>query len=153
MIDELTIALSDKSGTFHVLLDRLARADVNVLAALALAGTVADFGVVVLVCSPVERAVAALHDANIRYQRQQAFAVALKDAPGQLAHVTGLLAREGLNVRHMYHTEYVSPNDLPLTILALDDNRRGIEVLKRHEIEVLLDLPQRSVASQRRRQV
>ena len=149
MINELTFSVSDEPGSLHVVLRALADAKVNVRVALALGGTFADFAVIVLICDEVDRAMVVLRENSLKYQKREVFAVGLVDEPGHLAHVAGVLASAGINLRHLYHTEYVSPNDVPLTILSLSDNALGMEVLRKHHFEVFDSLPTRSVSDNR----
>jgi hypothetical protein len=147
MIDELTFSVSDEPGALYAALQALAARDVNVLAALAIGGTFADFAVVVLVCSPVDVAMEVLRENGFRFQRKQVLGVALEDRPGRLARITGLLADVGVNLRHLYHTEYVSPAGLPVTILSVDDATKAVAALRKGDIEVFDELPGQSVAA------
>lgn len=142
MIDELTLSLSDEPGAFHAVLQVLAKDEVNVLTALALGGTVAEFGVVVIVCTPIDVAMNALRRLGVRFHRRGVFAVALEDRPGRLAYVTRILADQSIDLRHLYDTVYRSPTSgLPLTILSLDALEKGVAALRQHGLEVHEELP------------
>lgn len=151
MIEELTFSVSDEPGALYAVLKLLAEKDVNVLAALTLGGTVADFAVVVLICNDVDQAAAVLRDNGFRFQRRDVIAVGVIDQPGRLAQVTRVLADAAINVRHLYHTEYSSPSGLPLTILSLSDNKKGSEILRSQGFEVIEDLVSSSLTNSPRR--
>lgn len=133
-VEQISIFLENKSGRLAEVTDVLAKAQVNIRA-LSVADT-ADFGILRLIVSNVEKAKQVLKDHGFTLAKTEVVAIKVADRPGGVASVLKALEGENINVEYMYAFIQKSREDA-IIIFRFDDIDRAIEVLKSGGIEIL----------------
>ena len=102
MATEITLTLENKPGTLAATLDVLAEANINLEGVL---GIICEGqGIVQMVTSNPDGAVAAFKAAGIKYLQREVLLVNLKDMPGSLAAMVNAMADMGININGIYIT-------------------------------------------------
>ena len=98
MINQVTVFLENTEGRLAGLTGVLAAANIN-MKALSIAET-AEYGVVRIICSDPEAAVAALDAANYRAMKTPVSAIAISDVAGGLAKLMAIFDEADVNVQY-----------------------------------------------------
>lgn len=100
-MNQVSVFVENRPGRLKVLLEALARAEVN-LCALSIADT-ADFGIVRMILSDTEKGLAAMRSAGFAASTNEILRVEIPDVPGGLLKtVVEPLAAAGINVEYSY---------------------------------------------------
>jgi hypothetical protein len=99
---ELTIMTPNKPGKLAAVLNRLARAGVNLLALNSSSGY--DLNMVRLIASDPRKTRSVLEKLGYPVTETTVLAVTITDRSGQLARLTTALARAKVNIEYMYAT-------------------------------------------------
>jgi len=99
---QFCVCLSNKLGALSKLCDALKRAKVNI-EAISVADN-ADCCCVRLIAKPAAGAKAALTKAKYSFCTQQVLTVGATNKPGELARISGRLARARVNINYVYGT-------------------------------------------------
>lgn len=132
IIKQLSVFVENKAGRLSEITGILAQAGINI-SALSLADT-ADYGMLRLVVSDPEKALAALKQEHISVNLTDVVCLSTPNQPGALAKALGILAQDGVSVEYMYA---FSMGDKALVVIKPGEIKTCIEVLQRHEMELL----------------
>ncbi|MDR2745055.1 MAG: ACT domain-containing protein [Desulfovibrio sp.] len=99
-IDQLSVFVENKPGHLLEITETLGEAGID-LRALSI-GDTAEFGVLRLIVSDADRALAVLREAGFAVSLTQVLAVSLADTPGSLSKILRVIAGAGINVEYLY---------------------------------------------------
>lgn len=99
-VRQISVFLESKPGHLHRILETFVSAEVNVRGFLA-ADTV-DYGIVRFVVDDPDKALSVLQGMGAAATQNDVLCARLKDTPGELSRVLGVLARHDINVRYSY---------------------------------------------------
>ncbi len=102
---QVSVFLENRMGRLSEVCSIMGRARVN-LRAFCTADT-AEFGILRMIVSEPDKAVAALRANHYAVQEVDVLAIQIDDRPGQLARALGVLAGDGINVEYLY--AFVTP--------------------------------------------
>jgi hypothetical protein len=98
---QVSVFVENRPGRLQVVLEALARAEVNIRA-LSIADT-ADFGIVRMILSDTEKGLEAIRSAGFAASTNDVLRVEIPDHPGGLLEtVTRPLANAGINLEYVY---------------------------------------------------
>lgn len=118
LVKQVSAFVENKTGRLTELADVLAEQHIDI-SALSLADA-AEYGVVRMIVSDPERAVAALRENGVVCKITTAVAVAMEDIPGGFAGALHLLTDRGIEIKYMYACIGHTPGKA-LMILSVDD--------------------------------
>ncbi len=133
-VEQISIFLENKSGRLSEVTRVLGNAGVNIRA-LSVADT-SDFGILRIIVSDNEKAVAALRKNDFTVSKTEVVAVEISDTPGGLADILELLEQENINVEYMYAFVERSANNA-LIVFRFDENDRAVKVLSAHNVTIV----------------
>lgn len=125
---ELTILTPNKPGRLSTVLGALARAGINLIAVDSSSGY--DVNLVRLVTSDPPKAAAVLSKLGYQVTTAEVAGLSVTDYPGQLARLTGVLAKAKVNIDYMYATA-AAAGATALVIAHLSDMHAARAALKR----------------------
>ena len=125
MVEQVTVFLQNEKGRLMELTKVLADNDINI-SALSVAEN-AEYGVMRLIVSDTEKAIAALKEADFSAKTTKVILVNTPDVPGALSGVLTKWANEGINVSYMYG---YSSGDISNLILKVSDPEKAEDILK-----------------------
>lgn len=126
-LKELTIVTPNKPGKLAQALRAVARAKVNLVAMDSSSGY--DLNMVRLVADNPQRAKQALEKLNYSVSEATVLAVTVADKPGQLARISSVFARQGINIDYMYASACAGGKQA-LVIFHVSDLAAAERVLK-----------------------
>jgi hypothetical protein len=133
-VEQISVFLENKSGRLAEVTETLAGAGINIRA-LSLADT-ADFGILRLIVSDIDRAKVVLKDNGFTVARTEVVAIEVPDRPGGVAQVLGALKGEDVNVEYMYAFVRKS-GEHAIIVFRFDELDKAIGVLQKAGIRVL----------------
>jgi hypothetical protein len=136
MVKQISIFLANKQGMLNKACGILAKEKVDIRA-LTVAET-ADFGLLRIIVDKPDAAVAALNKGGLSAIEHDVLAVEVGDTPGGLAKITGILAKENINIEYVY--AYVSRKaDKAYVVLRTDDLSKTQKALEKNRIAIATD--------------
>lgn len=99
-IKQLSVFVENKQGALSKIISVLSDGGVN-MRAVSIADT-QDFGVLRVIVNDVEKAAGILRKSGVIFSVSDVIGVRLRDEPGALAAVLGLLSGNDVNVEYMY---------------------------------------------------
>ncbi|MFW6264956.1 MAG: ACT domain-containing protein [Bacillota bacterium] len=132
IIKQLSVFLENKSGRLTELTDVLGEAGVN-LSALSIAET-SEFGIIRMVVSDPEKGLQVLKDNMFSVSLTDVACLSTPNQAGSLARALKILSAENISVEYMYA---FSMDERALVVIRTEDIQKTINVLKRHEMELL----------------
>lgn len=129
MITQLNVFMENKRGRLYEICHLLGRAGINIRGFSV--ADMADFGIFRLIVANPEQAKKVLKDAGFTVSESKVVIVGVPDRPGGLAEVLAILASENINVEYLYMVAETK------VAFSLDDNEKGIEILRKAGIPVL----------------
>lgn len=122
-ITQISVFLENRPGRLAYLLHVLSEAGVN-LRALAVADT-ADFGIARIIVDDVEKAMDAIHEADMTAATTKVLRVEIPDIPGGLAKtVIDPLAEAGVNIEYSYAFSETTETNA-IVVLKVDDLQKA----------------------------
>ena len=131
-IKQLSIFLENKNGRINDVAKVLAKESIN-MQAFSMAET-ADFGILRLIVSDVEKAVSALRAADFAVMLTDVVCRQCANTPGSLSKILDYLALENIFIEYMYA---FSEGDTARTIIRPTDLSRCIEILQKNDCRIL----------------
>lgn len=131
-IKQLSIFLENKNGRINDVAKVLAKEGIN-MQAFSMAET-ADFGILRLIVSDVEKAVTALRAADFAVMLTDVVCIQCANTPGSLSAVLDYLAAENIFIEYMYA---FSEGDSARTIIRPTDLPRCIEILQKNHCRII----------------
>ena len=130
-IKQLSIFLENKNGRINDVAKVLAKEGIN-MQAFSMAET-ADFGILRLIVSNVEKAVSALRAADFAVMLTDVVCIQCANTPGSLSKILDYLALENIFIEYMYAFSegdlanvVIRPTDVEKCIDTLTNNASGI---------------------------
>jgi len=125
---EIVVEVRNDVGVLHEMVRIIAEKGVNIL---AVEGTCEDqLAVIRMVTEDNLRAVDALRARNYQPQERNVVQVDLPHKPGMLRAMTEKLARDGIDINHLYASAGISEAKCML-VMSTSDNERAIVALNR----------------------
>ena len=98
-----------------------------------------DYGLLLLLVNPFEKCITLLEENDYLHSVTDVIAVKLSDNITQLYNIAKTLGNHDVNIEYMYTFAEKVSEISAMTILRLDDNEKGINVLREHGFEVVED--------------
>lgn len=125
-IKQLSVFVENKTGRINEVTQILGRNGVS-MTAFSLADN-ADFGILRMIVSDVERAVSALKEAHFGVSVTEVVCLSCPHVPGSLSNVLECLAKENVFIEYMYA---FADGDTARVVIRPTDLDRCIEILTR----------------------
>lgn len=133
-VKQLSVFLENKAGRLAAVTKTLGDAGINIRA-LCLADT-ADFGILRLIVTDPDAAVATLRDAGFVTRLTDVIAVEVPDKPGGLWHIMEALGAADVSVEYLYaFTEKFRDN--AMVIFRVEDIDKAVETLAANGVQVV----------------
>ena len=123
-IKQLSIFLENKTGRINEVTKILGKGGIN-MQAFSMAET-ADFGILRLIVSDVDKAVKLLHDASFAVMLTDVVCLNAPNVPGSLSSVLEKLAENDIFIEYMYA---FSEGDTANVVIRPNDIDKGVSVL------------------------
>lgn len=133
IIHQISIFVENQPGRLADIIGLVSQ-EANIRA-LSIADT-SDFGILRLIVSDTDKAIAALKKQSITVAKTEVIAVALPDSPGGLYAVLDLLRCNGISVEYAY-AFITRKNDDAYVILRVEDNAAAIDILQNNGMTLL----------------
>lgn len=98
-----------------------------------------DYGLLLLLVNPFEKCITLLEENDYLHSVTDVIAVKLSDNITQLYNIAKTLGNHDINIEYMYTFAEKVSEISAMTVLRLDDNEKGINVLREHGFEVVED--------------
>ncbi len=131
-VKQLSVFLENKTGRINDVVRTLGENDIN-MHAFSMAET-ADFGILRLIVSDVDKAVEVLRDKDFAVMSTDVICLNCKNVPGSLAEVLDCLAKEQIFIDYMY--AFAQKEDANI-VIKTNDIEHCLEVLKAHHCIIL----------------
>lgn len=131
-IKQLSVFIENKTGRINEVTKILGEGGIN-MTAFSLAES-ADFGILRLIVSDVDKAVEALRAAHFGVNITEVVCLCTSNKPGALAVVLDYLAKESVFIEYMYAFSFGEKANI---IIRPTDVDKCIEVLDRYECEMI----------------
>ncbi|MFZ5571219.1 MAG: ACT domain-containing protein [Thermodesulfobacteriota bacterium] len=133
-VRQVSVFLENRSGRLAKITTALGNAGINIRA-MSLADT-SDFGILRMVMTNTEKAVALLKEHGFTVRVTEVLAVSIPDMPGALGNLLSIMENTGLNLEYVYVFIQKSPDEAVL-IFRFDDPDRALKTLLENGINVL----------------
>ena len=127
-IKQLSVFLENKTGRINEVARILGQQGIN-MHAFSLAES-ADFGILRMIVSDVEKAKASLREAHFAVQLTEVVCFNCPNQPGTLASVLDILAREAIFIEYRYA---FSEGDTASVVIRPTDVQKCMDILKKSD--------------------
>ena len=134
MLQQLSVFIENKIGSLNKVTHAIFESGINLHAISAFDSP--DFCILRLVVDRPEEAKQMLSEKGFAVKVSEVVAIELVDRPGELNHVLGLLASEGLSINYIYSL-VLRQEKAPLMVMNLNDNKKAFELLKKNNLTVI----------------
>lgn len=135
-INQLSVFVENKPGRLAEITAMLEQHGIDIRA-LSIADTT-HFGILRLIVDAPGKAEELLKEAGFTVSLTKVVAIGVADRPGGLARALAILSDNQVSVEYMY--AFISrEQNTAYVLLRVDDNRRALEVLARHQIPILTE--------------
>lgn len=132
-IKQLSVFLENKTGRINEVTRILGQQGIN-MHAFSLAES-ADFGILRMIVSDVEKAKTSLREANFAVQLTEVVCFNCPNQPGTLASVLDILAREAIFIEYMYA---FSEGDTASVVIRPTDVQKCMDILKKYDCPLVI---------------
>ena len=126
-IKQISVFLENRPGKLAEFAAVLSAQKIN-LRAISVAEA-ADFGIVRIIVDDVFNAVTILKSENYVCTIKDVLAVEVRDEPGMLANMIGVLGSEGINIEYMY-TILGKKTDVAYMIIRTNSDSEAVKILE-----------------------
>ena len=126
-IKQISVFLENRPGKLAEFAAVLSAQKIN-LRAISVAEA-ADFGIVRIIVDDVFNAVTILKSENYVCTITDVLAVEVRDEPGMLANMIGVLGTEGINIEYMY-TILGKKSDVAYMIIRTNNDSEAVKILE-----------------------
>lgn len=126
-IKQISVFLENRPGKLAEFAAVLSAQKIN-LRAISVAES-ADFGIVRIIVDDVFNAVTILKSENYVCTITDVLAVEVRDEPGMLANMIGVLGTEGINIEYMY-TILGKKSDVAYMIIRTNNDSEAVKILE-----------------------
>ncbi|TFG24879.1 MAG: hypothetical protein EU533_01700 [Promethearchaeota archaeon] len=134
-VNQLSVFIPNKPGQlaqfFELLMDK------KIFIRSCTVAETEEFGLLLLLVDNPKKCIEILEDNNILYSITEVIAVELSENISQLYNIAKTLGAHGVNIDYLYFLVLNSHKNG--IILKLDDNEKGVEILKEHGFKLLED--------------
>lgn len=134
MLQQLSVFIENEIGSLNRVTHVIYESGINLQAISAFDSP--DFCILRIVVDRPEEAKKILIGKGYAVKVSEVVAVELVDQPGELNHVLGLLAKEGLSLNYIYSL-VLRGEKAPLMVMNLNDNEKAYEVLKKNNLIIV----------------
>lgn len=131
-IKQLSVFIENKTGRINEVTKMLGANGIN-MTAFSLAEN-AEFGILRLIVSDVDKAVKVLKDAHFGLSVTDVLCISCPNVPGSLAIILECLAKENIFIEYMYA---FSQGDIANVVIRPTDNAKCVEVLSSCNCDIL----------------
>lgn len=132
-IKQISVFLENRPGKLAEFAAVLSAQKIN-LRAISVAEA-ADFGIVRIIVDDVFNAVTILKSENYVCTITDVLAVEVRDEPGMLANMIGVLGTEGINIEYMY-TILGKKSDVAYMIIRTNNDSEAVKILESKEFKL-----------------
>ncbi len=136
-LKQISLFLPNKPGQLANFFEFLMNHKIYIIS-LTIAET-EDYGLLLLLVKPFDKCIALLEENDYLHSVTEVIAVKLSDNITQLYNIAKTLGNHEINIEYMYTFAEKTSEISTLTVLRLNDNEKGINVLKEHGFEVVED--------------
>lgn len=129
---QLSVFLENKTGRINEVAHILGKEGIN-MHAFSMAES-ADFGILRMIVSDVDKARAALREACFAVQITEVICFNCPNQPGALASILDILSREEIFIEYMYA---FSEGDTASVVIRPTDVQKCIDTLKRYDCQMV----------------
>lgn len=129
---QLSVFLSNESGTLLKVLDLLGEAGIQ-LYAISIADT-DSYGICRMICDKPDEADALLIKAGYAVSESDVRAIRIGDKPGAAADIIRIFAREHLSIAYLYTFLYEGD---PVLVFRTDDKEKASAIIESNQLETL----------------
>ncbi len=133
-IQQLSIFIENKSGTFQRVLEILKASNIQIIAS-CIADTT-EYGICRIICSNPGRACEVLKAANISVLLSDVFAIMLDNQPGRAAETMLTFAEKKISISYLYS---ILLGDKGILIFRTDDQERARETIILNNLNVITE--------------
>ena len=134
MLKQISLFLENKPGRLANACRIMAQEGINIRALSVADAT--DFGILRLIVDNPDLAEEKLKARGVIVSITDVVGIKVPDRPGGLADAMDLLGKEDISVEYMY--AFVGKSgDQAMVILRMDDNAKGLEAMKKHNIDFM----------------
>ena len=134
LIKQLSIFVENKPGRLVTIMDELAKNNIDI-SALSIADT-AEYGIVRMIVSNPDLAVAVLKEIGVFVKISDVLAVTIEDVPGGLAKSLHVITDEDIEIEYMY--AFVGGVEgKAVMVLKVSHPEKAVELLKGTSLEIL----------------
>ncbi|MBQ4616854.1 MAG: ACT domain-containing protein [Clostridia bacterium] len=132
-INQLSIFIENKEGKLADLTSTLAKENIDIRA-MSVADT-QDFGILRLIVSDTDRAIAALKETGCIVSVTQVLAISISDTPGSLSTVLRILSDNHISVEYVY-AFITRRQEGAYVVFRVADNQAAAELLTKHGVKL-----------------
>ena len=118
MLKQLSIFAENKKGVMHTVTDILQRENINILGSVT--NDIAEYGIIRMVVSDSERAVAALTGEGFICKLTDVLGIEVKDEVGNLNHLLEDFLESNINIDYLY-LSFNRDTGRPIMVLHVED--------------------------------
>ena len=118
MLKQLSIFAENKKGVMHTVTDILQRENINILGSVT--NDSAEYGIIRMVVSDSERAVAALTGEGFICKLTDVLGIEVKDEVGNLNHILEDFLESNINIDYLY-LSFNRDTGRPIMVLHVED--------------------------------
>ena len=118
MLNQLSIFAENKKGVMHTVTDILQRENINILGSVT--NDSAEYGIIRMVVSDSERAVAALTGEGFICKLKDVLGIEVKDEVGNLNHLLEDFLESNINIDYLY-LSFNRDTGRPIMVLHVED--------------------------------
>lgn len=96
-----------------------------------------EYGLLLLLVDQYEKCVLLLEDKDILHSVTEVVAVRLSDNISELYKIAKTLGSNGINIEYLYTFSENSDHPRTITVLRLDNNESGMEILEKNGFEIV----------------
>ena len=137
VIYQISVFIENKPGRLEDIIRALSDENIGIRA-LSVADTT-DFGILRLIVSDTDGAIAAFEKRGITASKTRVIGVKMKDEPGSLAHVLHVLKGADVSVEYAYAFITHTKNEA-CVVLRVENHERATEALRAGGVELMSEI-------------
>jgi hypothetical protein len=134
MIEHLSVFVENKPGKLDAITKILAEKGINLLGISV--ASLGEFGIIKLLTSSPDTAVAVLREHHFTVQRRKVAVVIIADRPGSLHEVLTVLAAHDINIEDCYGFVLENRKEAAI-VLEVEKYPEAIDVLEKNSIKLM----------------
>ncbi|MHA1146783.1 MAG: hypothetical protein ACTSR8_00895 [Promethearchaeota archaeon] len=137
ILNQLSVFLPNKPGQLSNFIELLK--DNKIFIKSITVAESEDYGLILMLVDKVQKCIKLLEEKDLIYSTTEVVAVKLSDNVGQLFTISKLFGENNVNIEYLYSTAYeeMAGITFALTVFRLNNNERGIEILRENRFDLL----------------